>query len=123
MSETNEIEVWLVSLPGTEMYVPYRIVLPTLIGLGYTRWGLHALPLSMPGETIAQRCARDPALAAAINADLTRLQQQADHLVSALAEPIAGLAAALLAERHLDTGRIHAILQPFDVTDPTEPQP
>ena len=34
MSETNEIEVWLVSLPGTEMYVPYRIVLPTLVGYG-----------------------------------------------------------------------------------------
>ena len=32
MSETNEIEVWLVSLPGTEMYVPERIVLPTLVG-------------------------------------------------------------------------------------------
>lgn len=34
MSETNEIEVWLVSLPGTEMYVPYRIVLPTPVGYG-----------------------------------------------------------------------------------------
>jgi hypothetical protein len=34
MSETNEIEVWLVSLPGTAMYVPYRIVLPTLVGYG-----------------------------------------------------------------------------------------
>jgi hypothetical protein len=34
MSETDEIEVWLVSLPGTEMYVPYRIVLPTLVGYG-----------------------------------------------------------------------------------------
>jgi hypothetical protein len=32
MSRTNEIEVWLVSLPGTTMYVPYRIVLPTLGG-------------------------------------------------------------------------------------------
>jgi hypothetical protein len=32
MSQTNEIEVWLVSLPGTAMYVPYRIVLPTLAG-------------------------------------------------------------------------------------------
>jgi hypothetical protein len=29
MSQSNEIEVWLVSLPGTTMYVPYRIVLPT----------------------------------------------------------------------------------------------
>ncbi len=35
MAETKEIEVWLVSLPGTEMYVPYRIVLPTLVGFGY----------------------------------------------------------------------------------------
>jgi hypothetical protein len=34
MAETNEIEVWLVSLPGTEMYVPYRIVLPTPVGYG-----------------------------------------------------------------------------------------
>jgi Protein of unknown function (DUF3108) len=33
MSESNEIEVWLVSLPGTAMYVPYRIVLPTLAGV------------------------------------------------------------------------------------------
>jgi Protein of unknown function (DUF3108) len=29
MSQSNDIEVWLVSLPGTGMYVPYRIVLPT----------------------------------------------------------------------------------------------
>ena len=34
MSQTNEIEVWLVSLPGTTQYVPYRIVLPTLVGYG-----------------------------------------------------------------------------------------
>jgi hypothetical protein len=34
MSETNDIEVWLVSLLGTEMYVPYHIVLPTLVGYG-----------------------------------------------------------------------------------------
>jgi Protein of unknown function (DUF3108) len=34
MSQTNDIEVWLVSLPGTEMYVPYRIVMPTLVGFG-----------------------------------------------------------------------------------------
>ena len=32
MSETNDIEVWLVSLSGTEMYVPYRAVLPTPVG-------------------------------------------------------------------------------------------
>lgn len=34
MSKTDKIEVWLVSLPGTKMYVPYRIVLPTLVGYG-----------------------------------------------------------------------------------------
>jgi uncharacterized protein DUF3108 len=34
MSQTNEIEVWLVSLPGTALYVPYRIVLPTVVGYG-----------------------------------------------------------------------------------------
>jgi hypothetical protein len=32
MSHTDAIEVWLVSLPGTLMYVPYRIVLPTGAG-------------------------------------------------------------------------------------------
>ena len=32
MSHTDAIEVWLVSLPGTAMYVPYRIVLPTDAG-------------------------------------------------------------------------------------------
>jgi hypothetical protein len=34
MSQTNDIEVWLVPLPGTTMYVPYRIVLPTMVGYG-----------------------------------------------------------------------------------------
>ena len=34
MSQTNEIEVWLVPVRGTRMYVPYRIVLPTLAGYG-----------------------------------------------------------------------------------------
>jgi Protein of unknown function (DUF3108) len=34
MSHTDAIEVWLVSLPGTLMYVPYRIVLPTVVGDG-----------------------------------------------------------------------------------------
>ncbi len=34
LTGTNEIEVWLVPLPGTAMYVPYRIVLPTLVGYG-----------------------------------------------------------------------------------------
>ena len=32
MSQSNAIEVWLVSLPGTAMYAPYRIVLPTGAG-------------------------------------------------------------------------------------------
>lgn len=34
MSQTNDIEVWLVSLPGTPIYVPYRIVMPTMVGFG-----------------------------------------------------------------------------------------
>jgi hypothetical protein len=29
MSETEDIEVWLVSVPRTELYIPYRIFLPT----------------------------------------------------------------------------------------------
>jgi hypothetical protein len=34
MSQSDEIEVWLIPLRGTHMYVPYRIVLPTLVGYG-----------------------------------------------------------------------------------------
>jgi Protein of unknown function (DUF3108) len=34
MSQTDEIEVWLIPVRGTYMYVPYRIVLPTLVGYG-----------------------------------------------------------------------------------------
>jgi hypothetical protein len=34
MSQTDEIEVWLVPVRGTYMYVPYRIVLPTPVGYG-----------------------------------------------------------------------------------------
>ena len=34
MSQTDEIEVWLVPVRGTFMYVPYRIVLPTPVGYG-----------------------------------------------------------------------------------------
>ena len=34
MAESNEIEVWLMPVRGTDMYVPYRIVLPTLAGTG-----------------------------------------------------------------------------------------
>jgi len=32
MSHSDAIEIWLVSLPGTAMYVPYRFVLPTEVG-------------------------------------------------------------------------------------------
>jgi len=34
MSQSNEIEVWLIPVRGTFMYVPYRIVLPTPVGYG-----------------------------------------------------------------------------------------
>src|SRR5581483_6124984 len=34
MTETDEIEVWLIPVRGTFMYVPYRIVLPTPVGYG-----------------------------------------------------------------------------------------
>src|SRR3972149_4325796 len=34
MSQSNEIEGWLIPVRGTSMYVPYRIVLPTLVGCG-----------------------------------------------------------------------------------------
>jgi hypothetical protein len=34
MSQSNEIEVWLIPVRGTQMYVPYRIVLPTPVGYG-----------------------------------------------------------------------------------------
>jgi len=34
MSQTDEIEVWLIPVKGTQMYVPYRIVLPTPVGYG-----------------------------------------------------------------------------------------
>jgi hypothetical protein len=34
MSQSNEIEVWLIPVRGTYMYVPYRIVLPTPVGYG-----------------------------------------------------------------------------------------
>ena len=34
MTETDEIEVWLIPVRGTYMYVPYRIVLPTPVGYG-----------------------------------------------------------------------------------------
>lgn len=34
LSQTNEIEVWLIPVRRTQMYVPYRIVLPTPVGYG-----------------------------------------------------------------------------------------
>jgi hypothetical protein len=34
MTETEDIEVWLVSLPRTDLFIPYRIVLPTAWGSG-----------------------------------------------------------------------------------------
>lgn len=34
MSQSSEIEVWLIPVRGTDMYVPYRIVLPTPMGYG-----------------------------------------------------------------------------------------
>jgi len=34
MSRSNEIEVWLIPVWRTQMYVPYRIVLPTPVGYG-----------------------------------------------------------------------------------------
>jgi len=33
MSRTDAIEVWLVSVPGTDMYAPYHLLLPTASGL------------------------------------------------------------------------------------------
>src|SRR5262249_60189377 len=33
MSHTDAIEVWLVSVNGTDMYVPYHLLLPTDSGL------------------------------------------------------------------------------------------
>ncbi len=34
MTQSDEIEVWLMPVRGTYMYVPYRIVLPTPVGYG-----------------------------------------------------------------------------------------
>jgi hypothetical protein len=34
MAKSDEIEVWLMPVRGTSMYVPYRIVLPTPVGYG-----------------------------------------------------------------------------------------
>jgi hypothetical protein len=34
MAASDEIEVWLIPVRGSTMYVPYRIVLPTPAGYG-----------------------------------------------------------------------------------------
>jgi hypothetical protein len=34
MTQSKEIEVWLMPVKGTDMYVPYRIILPTPVGFG-----------------------------------------------------------------------------------------
>ena len=34
MQQSNEIEVWLIPVRASTMYVPYRIVLPTPVGYG-----------------------------------------------------------------------------------------
>lgn len=34
MTQSQEIEVWLVPVKGTDQYVPYRVVLPTPVGYG-----------------------------------------------------------------------------------------
>jgi hypothetical protein len=34
LTQTDEIEVWLVSLPPTALYVPYQIFVPTALGTG-----------------------------------------------------------------------------------------
>lgn len=34
MTQTDDIEVWLVALPRTDLYIPYRIVVPTTWGSG-----------------------------------------------------------------------------------------
>lgn len=54
MSQTDEIEVWLVPLRGTAMYVPYRIVLPTPVGYG----SALATSFQVRGP---QRASNDPA--------------------------------------------------------------
>ena len=34
LRQSNEIEVWLIPVKGTQMYVPYRIAMPTPAGVG-----------------------------------------------------------------------------------------
>ena len=55
ISQSNEIEVWLVSLPKTDMYVPYRIVLPTVSGYASATSSL----LKSQTDAIPLRCVFD----------------------------------------------------------------
>jgi hypothetical protein len=34
MQKTDAVEAWLVSVPGTEFYVPYKVLVPTAWGTG-----------------------------------------------------------------------------------------
>ena len=34
LKQSKEIEVWLIPVRGTQMYVPYRIAMPTPVGVG-----------------------------------------------------------------------------------------
>lgn len=34
LSQTDEIEVWMVPMKGTGLYVPYKIIVPTFVGYG-----------------------------------------------------------------------------------------
>lgn len=47
MTQTEDIEVWLVSLPRTDLYIPYRIVVPTTWGSGLIT--LSEIKLSLDG--------------------------------------------------------------------------
>jgi hypothetical protein len=34
MTKTDDVEVWLASVPKEHLYLPYRIVVPTALGSG-----------------------------------------------------------------------------------------
>ena len=60
MPQTDEIEVWLIPVRGTYMYVPYRIVLPTPVGYGSAlvtsiQVAARAAPAPSPDPQIAAR--------------------------------------------------------------------
>lgn len=55
MAETDEIEVWLINVPGKAMYVPYHVVLPTPIGkASATSVGFHVEIPGMEKITVIQ---------------------------------------------------------------------